>query len=248
MDHSDLPEAARDLIAAAELEAESILESYRENAKEFSAEAYRSGVDPTGLGFSPGSIALDLAREQEREGRSHAALYLLEATAPIYWAHLKPDMEAFTAKLDTIWSWASQKFSTKIDLGDTLKRDWRAWALRERSAGTASSKVASATDAKSVGEDAPPVLPVPPSSANSGNGALVDAFLLNCTQQTPLTANRSHIWRAVGHTTARQFQYWQAGSDRATTEDDRNFRRILGMKPAAFVALLKDKGIISAKV
>ena len=56
MDHSDLPEAARDLIAAAELEAESILESYRENAKEFSAEAYRSGVDPTGLGFSPGSI------------------------------------------------------------------------------------------------------------------------------------------------------------------------------------------------
>jgi hypothetical protein len=80
--------------------------------------------------------------------------------------------------------------------------------------------------------------------------AVVDGFLLQCKQETPLKATRTHIWRAVGHTRPRQFQYWQAGQGRlpgtsrgATEEDDRNFRRILAMEPEDFVALLKKKGI-----
>lgn len=79
----------------------------------------------------------------------------------------------------------------------------------------------------------------------------VDAFVLSCRRDTPVKVIKTHIWKAVKHTTPRQFQYWQAGQDRrhgenrgATPEDDRNFRRVLAMKPAAFVELLVELGII----
>ena len=49
---------------------------------------------------------------------------------------------------------------------------------------------------------------------------------------------------ASGHSSARQFQYWQEQSDKATAADDRTFRRILGMPPAEFIALLKTKRIL----
>lgn len=80
--------------------------------------------------------------------------------------------------------------------------------------------------------------------------ALVDSFLLTCRQEVPLNVTKTHIWRAAGHATARQFQHWQAGKDRppgtkhgATGEDDKNFRRILAMQPGDFVELLHKKGI-----
>jgi len=74
--------------------------------------------------------------------------------------------------------------------------------------------------------------------------AQVDHFLLKCNQEEGLKEQliRKHIWRGAGHKKPRQFQYWQAGSEKASNEDDRNFCRILAMKPAAFMALLKDKG------
>jgi hypothetical protein len=59
-----------------------------------------------------------------------------------------------------------------------------------------------------------------------------------------LKVNRRHVWLAVGHTAARQFQFWQASDPKATAQDDQNFRRILAMSPADFEALLKKKGII----
>lgn len=72
----------------------------------------------------------------------------------------------------------------------------------------------------------------------------VDAFLRKCKQETPVHVTRGHIWRLAGHQTPRQFQFWQASDPKATTQDDQNFRRILGMNSQAFVDLLKMKGLI----
>jgi hypothetical protein len=55
---------------------------------------------------------------------------------------------------------------------------------------------------------------------------------------------REHILKAAGHTTARQFQVWQASDRKATAQDDQNFRRILAMCPTDFAELLKKKHII----
>jgi hypothetical protein len=74
--------------------------------------------------------------------------------------------------------------------------------------------------------------------------AAIDKFLLNCKQETSLKATRTQIWRAAGHSAARQFQFWQASDPKATAQDNQNFRRILAMTPTAFEALLKNKGII----
>ncbi len=84
------------------------------------------------------------------------------------------------------------------------------------------------------------------SKENTDTRARVDAFLLQCNQESDLKVKliRTHIWRLAGHKTARQFQYWQAEDDEATDEDERSFGRILDMKPAIFVALLKQKRII----
>ena len=83
-------------------------------------------------------------------------------------------------------------------------------------------------------------------TVNGGNGtrAAVDAFILKCKTELSVRVNRKHIWRAVGHTTARQFQFWQASDPKATAQDTQNFRRILAMNPTDFEALLKKKGII----
>jgi hypothetical protein len=73
---------------------------------------------------------------------------------------------------------------------------------------------------------------------------MVDDFLVQCNRESVgFKVRRKHIWLAVGHARARQFQYWQEGSDKATDADDRAFRRILRMSPAEFIALLKKKGI-----
>jgi hypothetical protein len=74
--------------------------------------------------------------------------------------------------------------------------------------------------------------------------AAIDAFILKSKQETSLKVTRTSIWRAAGHSTARQFQFWQASDPKATAQDDKNFRRILAMNPADFEALLKKKSII----
>jgi hypothetical protein len=77
------------------------------------------------------------------------------------------------------------------------------------------------------------------------NRAIVDAFLSKCRQYAqPRGINRTHIWKSVGHKSARQFQYWQAGDPKATAQDDQNFRRILALSPADFIAQLKGQGFL----
>jgi hypothetical protein len=72
----------------------------------------------------------------------------------------------------------------------------------------------------------------------------IDAFIQKCNQEMRVRTTRTHIWRAAGHRSPRQFQFWQASDPKATVEDDRNFRRILAMSPTDFAALLKKKSII----
>jgi hypothetical protein len=73
---------------------------------------------------------------------------------------------------------------------------------------------------------------------------MVYDFLLQCNRESAVGFKviKKHIWQAAGHAHARQFQYWQERSDKATAEDDRNFRRILCMPPAEFIALVQKKG------
>ena len=83
-----------------------------------------------------------------------------------------------------------------------------------------------------------------PNSDKMDRRAAVDSFLSSCEQETQLKVRKKYIWLAAGHKTARQFQYWQAGNNRATRQDDQNFRRILAMNPSDFLSLLKNKRII----
>ena len=92
--------------------------------------------------------------------------------------------------------------------------------------------------------------PMSPTGKAVDRRGLIDTFLARCRQETQLKVNRTHIWRAVGHSSPRQFEYWQAGQDRtpgsnrgATAQDDQNFSRILAMNPADFETLLKKQGI-----
>ena len=83
-------------------------------------------------------------------------------------------------------------------------------------------------------------LPVRKAAQRGDRRAAVEAFVVECNKLLNAGSKvvKRHIWQAAGHTDRRQFQYWQSGSDKATEEDDRNFRRILSMSPADFLALL----------
>lgn len=134
IDFSDLPQASRDRIAAAEIEADSILTNSEETANQLAAEAYQMGVDPSGVGYSPGDIPLDLARKELVGGRDRAAGHLFGAAANEYLKHGRLDIEGFNAKLDTIGDWIFQKFHINRNVLDELKRYCLALALRKRAA------------------------------------------------------------------------------------------------------------------
>lgn len=90
------------------------------------------------------------------------------------------------------------------------------------------------------------------SDSVAGNGpavavtrkAWVDGFIAACKRECDFKVQRKHIWLAAGHRTGRQFAYWQANSPKASKTDHQNFVRILSMKPAEFVALLRERGIV----
>lgn len=87
-------------------------------------------------------------------------------------------------------------------------------------------------------------------SRQPGNRSdIVDTFLRECNREPGLKEKiiRKHIHLAALHAHPRQFQYWQARDPRATDEDEKNFGRLLAMEPRQFVALLRQRGIISAK-
>ena len=145
---------------------------------------------------------------------------------------------------------------SKMTAGDREAERWRVHLYRqlaafahglsdERDEDGAGGREEAAAEVASNESDAGPT------SAVSGlddmrqqRSASVNRFLLECSQKLTLKITRKHIWQAVGHKTARQFQYWQASDLKATAQDHPNFSRILAMSPAEFEALLKQKKII----
>jgi hypothetical protein len=74
--------------------------------------------------------------------------------------------------------------------------------------------------------------------------AQVSAFLVACNRSCQTRLRRRHIWLLVGHARGRQFEYWQACSEKATAGDNRNFVRVLGLSPEDFIDQLKRKHLI----
>ena len=75
----------------------------------------------------------------------------------------------------------------------------------------------------------------------------VDRFLKRCNQEARRgeDVTRTHIWRAAGYTSARQFQYWQSEDKRSTTgRSARLIENILVMAPANFLTLLRQNKLI----
>jgi hypothetical protein len=75
--------------------------------------------------------------------------------------------------------------------------------------------------------------------------AEVDAFIAKCREISGQRILKSHIWRSVGHTKARQFEYWQSCDKKTTASDSTNFKRILRQDPMSFVESLKGRGLLS---
>jgi hypothetical protein len=129
---SDLPQPSRDRIQAAALDAERILRANQDEASRLMDQARELGVDPSGVGYSPGSLLMDLARTESQNGRERSSGYLFSAVAIEYWKLLTPDVDALRRKLDSI----SGPIATKFGLAPSLLNDcvefFHALALRER--------------------------------------------------------------------------------------------------------------------
>jgi len=132
MDFSDLTQAAQDRIAAAELEAQGILNASQVEAGHLMEQAYDLGVDASGIGLSRGSPLIEQAREISDTGRGRAAGHRFGSIAIEYWILLKPDVERFRTKLETIRvSVAQASALVPADL-DNCVGQFAARALRER--------------------------------------------------------------------------------------------------------------------
>ena len=175
MDHSKLPPTARDLIEAAEIEAQSIFDACIKQCNSLQDQANEAGYDPFDIGFSPGRPALEAARALAKECPFRAAGPLFDATALVYWQYvLKPDVTAFIALLGAIWEWAYGKFGLRFKMPDEVKRNWRMWALRERAMGAASKPEQRQAGVDNRNAPATPtpsnVTPVPNAVATTNDG------------------------------------------------------------------------------
>jgi hypothetical protein len=103
------------------------------------------GVDPSGIGFSPGDIPLDLARKELVGGHERAAGHLFGATAREYLNTGKLDIEGFNAKLDAIGDWIVQKYRIDRTVLDQLKQHCRMVALRKRAAALEAAEASQGT-------------------------------------------------------------------------------------------------------
>jgi hypothetical protein len=140
VDFSDLSEAARLRIDAAEREADSILAASYKKASEHEADAHRMGLDLSGVGYSPGDINLDLARTELIEGRNRAAEYLFAAAAGEYLKQGRLGNEEFNAKLEAIGDWISLKYGTDRSVLDQFKQHCQTTAIRRRAAALEASE------------------------------------------------------------------------------------------------------------
>ena len=80
-----------------------------------------------------------------------------------------------------------------------------------------------------------------------GRRRAIDAFLEECNRTQSYVIRRRHIWLAIGHTTARGFEDWQALRSKATGEVDRSIRRILTMPIPDFIDQLRRQGHLTDK-
>jgi hypothetical protein len=138
VNHSNLPQDTRDLLEAAELKAQMILEECERHSHWLEELACEAGVDPYDIGFSPGRPALEAARSLARTCQPKAAAYLFESAAQVYWQQvLAPDVQAFVEQLDSLWHWAYGKFELRWSIPEDTKRSWRIWALQSRASAAA---------------------------------------------------------------------------------------------------------------
>jgi hypothetical protein len=82
--------------------------------------------------------------------------------------------------------------------------------------------------------------------SKDGRRAAVIDFLDWCNRATATHVEQRHIWKAMRHRSPRSLQYWLAmsGRPKETKACDDNVRRILMMKPADFVTLLRERRLV----
>ena len=116
------------------------------------------------------------------------------------------------------------------DAGDAVAEVTHDSTQSERTGGTSSGAEGIAT----------PKITSATTEGEPDRPALVDTFLRRCNREPDIgfRVMRKHIWLAAGHARARQFQYWQEKSNKASEADDRVFRRIVALSPAEFIPLL----------
>lgn len=136
---SQLSEASRDCIRAAEIEAESILASSQTTADQYAAAANLSGIDRV---LSEVPLEWELARDELAEGTMRAALHLWKETTRQWWELLKPDVQAFMVRAEGSWQRALRKFGLDTKMPEDLKRLLRALVLRLRAAAAKPSRKA----------------------------------------------------------------------------------------------------------
>jgi hypothetical protein len=174
VDHSNLPQGARDLIEVAEIQAKSIFEACKENCESLLQQAREAGVDPSGIGFSPGRPALEAAYDLAPQCPTRAAGYLFKTTALVYWNHvLKPDVTAFIEVLESIWTWAHTSFGLQLAMPNVTERNWRVWALQERAANSTSQTEQPVVANRMTSSTAKPVPPAAPEGTQLSLGLAV---------------------------------------------------------------------------
>ncbi len=129
MDFSDLSQAARDRIAAAELEAEEIAERGGDLAKVAAARGKTPWVKPDDFHQTIFEVA---GQDKIREGRKRAAVHLFCLTADEYLKAGRLDIEQFSAKLDAIGTWVCERFHAVDGWLPVAKRQCLALAYRTR--------------------------------------------------------------------------------------------------------------------
>lgn len=217
MDLAELPQPARDRIAAAELEAKIILAEHETAASLLVSRAQDMGYDPSGIGFSPGTLPRKMAREKLVEGNNAAAMHLFAAVASEFWPVLKPDVDKYTAKLEEIGACVSQTFRVDATFVDVLKTPWRAKALRARAA-------TGLRQPEQKGDNG--------TDPDAERGALLQAYKNEGTQRGIRITDKMIAQAASKSWHDRTpVQRWKRNDKRCTKGDDAKIRAVLKNKP-----------------
>ncbi len=153
MEFSDLPQSAQDRIAAAKIEAESILK--RSKIPERVARIRAGSLLAKPENWPDGPIREQkrseqalfeaAARDSLHQGRIGAARHLLGAVAGEYIRDGNLNAEQFDAKLEAIGGWVCKQFRVKRAWFDAEKQGWRVMALRKRAAALETGEASNGT-------------------------------------------------------------------------------------------------------